>query len=427
MPVALQWHVQTNSSESVALATPRSKFDANDADVVITLTDVHHALDTNQRFAASAARVIFDGLDPATNIADPTQRLSMAISKAAHLARTFKLDGAATDTGPHTVCATAVVLQQNRLTIARAKRGRVYLFREGHLQNLTEESFSDDADVDLGQLDLEGDDRILICTEDFAARVPDLQIRNIMRSQPSARKAAQALLGVFPLDTTHSVISVAILDYVTGEANAFQVENMAESLARGKAPRTLPSIPTLVVLAALVIAGALLIPWIGNRGTVKATTEITSTPITGSSGTASATPELATVGAIETALPAATAEVATPEPSGTFAPATETAPPPTATSLPPAATATATATVTASPLPTETRVPPKPRATFRPRPTRTQVPPTWTPEPPATETAIPPTPTSSPPPPPPPSGGGGGGGGNPPPPPPPCPPGATCG
>ena len=420
MPVALQWHVQTNSSESVAFATPRSKFDANDGDVVITVTDVHHALDTNQRLAASAARVIFDGLDPATNIADPTQRLSMAISKAAHLARTFKLDGAAPDTGPHTVCATAVILQQNRLTIARAKRGRVYLFREGHLQNLTEESFSDDADIDLGQLDLDGDDRILICTEDFASRVPDLQIRNIMRSQPSARKAVQALMGVFPVDTPHCVVSVAILDYVTGEANAFQVENMAESAARGKAPRTLLSIPTLVVLAALVIAGALLIPWIGNRGTVKATSEITSTPITGSSGAASVTPDLATVGALEAILPVATAEVATPVPSATFVPATETAPPPPiATEAPP------TATITASPLPTETLVPPTPTATFRPRPTRTPVPPTWTPEPPATETPIPPTPT--PPPSPPPSGGDGGGNPPPPPPPPPCPPGATCG
>ncbi len=424
MPVALQWHVQTNSSESVALATPRSKFDANDDDVVITMTDVHHALDTNQRLAAAAARVIFDGLDPATNIADPTQRLSMAFSKAAHLARTFKLDGAAPDTGPHTVCATAVILQQNRLTIARAKRGRVYLFREGHLQNLTEESFSDEADVDLGQLDLEGDDRILICTEDFASRMPDLQIRNIMRSQPSARKAVQALLGVYPLDTAHSVVSVAILDYVTGEANAFQVEHMAESPARGKAPRTLLSIPTLVVLAALVIAGALLIPWIGNRGTVEATSQITVTPITGSSGTASATPDLASVGAVETALPTATVVVATLEPSATMVPATETAAPSTATEPPP----TATATVTPSPLPTETLVPPTATATFRPRPTRpirpthTPVPPTWTPEPPATETPIPPTQT---PPPPPPSGGGGG---NPPPlPPPPCPPGATCG
>lgn len=422
MPVALQWHVQTNSSESVALATPRSKFDANDGDVVITLTDVHHSLNTNQRLAASVARVIFDGLDPATNIADPTQRLNMAVSKATHLARTFKLDGAAPDTGPHTVCVTAVVLQQNRLTIARAKRGRIYLFREGHLQNLTEDSFSDDADVDLGQLDLEGDDRILICTEDFAARVSDLQIRNIMRSQPSARKAAHALLNALPVDASQCIISVAILDYVTGEANAFQVENMAESTARGKAPRTLLSIPTLVVLAALVISGALLIPWIGNRGTVKATTVGTSTPITGSGDTASATSSLATVPAVETILPTATEEIAAPESTATVVPATETLTPPTATALPP------TATVTASPVPTETAVPPtataKPKATLRPRPTRTPVPPTWTPEPPPTETPIPPTQTP-PPPPPPPSGGGGG---NPPPePPPPCPPGATCG
>jgi serine/threonine protein phosphatase PrpC len=409
MAIALQWHVQSNKEEPVALSTSRTTdMDTANREVLLVLCDGKVERANDARLSSAAAQSIFDLFNNNTRDLDPAVRLSQAISRTLTLAHKNQTDS---DNAHTQLNIVAAVVGQNKLTVSRAGKGRVYLMREGHVQNLTDESFASEGnEPDIGQLDLEGEDRVLLCTDAVAERLNEMQLRNILRANASARKATSALLSGANADETDDNMSVAVLDFVTGQTGTFQLEKFANGngIAKGGIAKVTRSIATWIVLAALILAAAVVVPLLTSGQ--NSTTESASGD------------NIATLPAPPTAQKAIIAEPSSTraaEPSPTIAPTSTPLPSATASPQP---TTTATTTSTATPKPTDT---PEPTATPTARPTRR--PPTKTPTPEPTHTPEPsPTlilPTDTPVPPP---SSGGGGGGNPPPPQNPCLPGAQC-
>lgn len=424
MALALQWHTQSNRSDSIVQATPRANFDPTDGDVVIVICDGKVGQEDDPRLAAAAAQLIYESFQRDT-AAETTQRLGNALNRAIQLSRANRLDVPGSSNRGGDLRIIAVALQQDKLTIARSKGGFVYLLRGGLLQNLTDDTFSDDADVDIGQLDLEGDDRVMLCNTAVGEHLNDLQVRNVLRGTPSTRKATQALLNAAGADTLAEPLAVATLDYITGTAlgDGMRPEGAPAGAGLNSAPSRV-SIPAIVALAALLLAGAILIPLLTGGDRQQALGA--GTPGTGAGVAATSTPVVIIV--IATPSPMPTAVVmpsetpqALPEPVASPVLPTETVAPSPTVEPTPEPTVTDIVLPTLEPTATASRVP-----TRRPRtptPVPTEIPATETPLPEPTlapaNTAVPPS-----------NGGGGGGGSQPPPPPPPppvCPPGATCG
>ena len=196
MAVALQWYVVYNGTEPVALATSRSaETGVGKKDVLLVVCDCKKGHTHNLHAASLLARFIFDaynaregkfvpnGVEPAkAERTDIARCLADAIGEG--LRRLYKgeavaLSASAAPVPPAaagdalkgaTASVIAAVIHHDKLLVARYGSGRLYLLRGGMLQNLTDESFADAAhadpfEPDLGQLDLVGEDRILLCTE----------------------------------------------------------------------------------------------------------------------------------------------------------------------------------------------------------------------------------------------------------------------
>jgi|GEM_PF-3407577 len=497
MAVALQWHVATNADQPVALATSRSAATGGgEKDIFLVVCDARQTQSDPVQEAADLARAIFDdyhareaksasantarassssnntnGVDSARDISnvsaternDIAQWLADAITTSVrHKAQSSQIaqprpagatrfgDGSSDTLAQTTYAVVAAVIHRKTLYVARYGGGHVYLLRSGALQHLTDESFVGGANAamfepDLGQLDLAGEDRVLLCNDGFANAVYETQLRNVLRATPSSRRAAQTLLEVATRDGSSSdgsssndainsamkmgrngyrqITSLAVADYVTGRAGVFPIESMpAGEVEPMTGPRrgAFRSLAAIAVLIALIGSAIFAVTTLthrvsspGSNGAAGAAPGApgapTATEFAGQQTKPTTAPHTPTATAAPTATPHATAmSVSAPVP--TLSPT----PRPTHT---PAPTLTPTAEPSATPSPTLT-------PTRRPRPK-----PTWTPTAvPPTATQLPPTPAPTNTPVPPSHGGGGGGGGlpPPPPPPPPCPPGATC-
>ncbi|MCS6848886.1 MAG: LysM peptidoglycan-binding domain-containing protein [Anaerolineae bacterium] len=509
MAVALQWHVAYNGTEPVALATSRSaETGVGKKDVLLVVCDCKQGRTHDLHAASVLARHIFDAYNArqsksVLNVAE----LSAAPTDIARWLADAIIEGLrhlyegeavpagvpATSAPPMantgarkdiTASVTAAVIHHDKLLVARYGNGRVYLLRGGVLQNLTDESFadathSDRFEPDLGQLDLAGEDRIVLCTEPLYRRLQDPQIRSVLRHTPAARRAAQALLDLATKAPTDDNIAVAVADYVTGKLGIFEAAPPRVSSAPVAGPRRgtfrrLLGIATLLVLLAAL--GTAAVAFGGQLRTLFGSALPSAAASPTPDGTAAAAvilAETATAGAIATSSAAASPTVT---PTHTPTPTVE--PTPTQTTMPtaeptpttePAVVVTHTVRADDTPLeiaraynisldellrnnpginPTNLRIgqvliirrggaapsatptqaaisiqPPTPRPTRRP-PTATPVPPTPTPVPPTPTLAPLPTDTPTPAPPAQPSQP------EPPPPPPtvppPCPPGADC-
>lgn len=434
MTVALQWHLQSNRSEPIALSTQRSTKDveAGRNDVLIVLCDARQNDADNPALAASTAQSLFDAITYASNTTDPAQRMSRCVAQIMQQFKRGIVPSRGSGTNITDVRILAALLTDNRLTIGRSHGGSVFLLRDGQLQHLTEE-FTNDSDCDIGQVDLEGEDRVLFCSDAVGEALTTSFIRNILRSQPSARKALNLVFREASAEHLPLSASAAVLDYISGEAGSFTANVMtgANEDEEAEAPiaqRTLRSVPALLAIAGVLIAGALLLPRLfGGSDAQKAVAgqQIESPTATTAPVSAESSPTVVILPVLDTPVPPTT----TPQP--VIAPVEPAAPDPTATS---ASTATPEPTASAVP-PTETALPPTetavPPTATRPRPTRrpaTLIPlVTETPIPAPTAEIILPTVTPVPannggggggd------SGGGGGGGGETPP----CLPGASCG
>lgn len=433
MAVALQWHVATNASDPVALATSRStQTGGGEKDVLFVVCDTRNTSQeqgADPRTAADLARFILDAYHArearsanmartAADRADVAQWLADAVntglkrvSRETVALKATGTDGAPAATSremapsPYTVMAA--VIHHDTLYVARYGGGQAYLLRAGTLQHLTDESFVSSAhdatlEADLGQLDLAGEDRVLLCNERLARTVNELQLRNVLRSTPSSRRAAQTLLDVSNREQPGVMASLAVADYVTGRTGVYPnapTAGTANGAVSGTRRGTFRSILAIAALLVLIVGAIFVVSSISNGGL--RTGSRTDQPTTPAA-------TLFAVGPVTPTVAATALVTATNTPSPTASPTLS----PTATFAP---TETPTLTPTNTPEPTATETPTPTRRPTR-RPTLTPTPaPTDTPAPTEPPTEVPtntPIPTS------PPSGGGE--------PPPPCPPGATC-
>lgn len=287
MAVALQWHVVYNGTEPVALATSRSaETGVGKKDVLLVVCDCKQGRTHDLHAASVLARHIFDaynarqgrfapnGIEPSADRTDIARWLADAIIEGLrHLyeGEVVPVGGPATSAVPSanasamkdvTASVTAAVIHHDKLLVARYGDGRVYLLRSGVLQNLTDESFadathSDRFEPDLGQLDLVGEDRIVLCTEPLYRRLQDPQIRSVLRHTPAARRAAQTLLDLATKAPTDDNIAIAVADYVTGKPGIFEAPPPRASGAPVAGPRRgtfrrLLGIAALLVLLAVI-------------------------------------------------------------------------------------------------------------------------------------------------------------------------------
>lgn len=479
MAVALQWHVATNAEDPVALATSRSaETGVGEKDVLLVVCDSHQAQVDSSRTSAELARLILEAYHarelratasastvntPSTRSADHSGDVAHWLAEAVSsgLRETFAnirarereltaepgnpINATATaatmpsanganngHAAPTPFSVIAAVIHHNTLYVARFGSGDAYLLRNGALQHLTDATFVGTASVgafepDLGQLDLSGEDRVMLCNDAFGQAVNETQMRSVLRSTPSSRRAAQTLLETGLRDRQGEIMSLAVADYVTGRQGVFPTAPTAgasPTAATGVRRGTFRSILAVVALLVLIGGAIFTVTTLNRNGFgiptgVQTQTGSGGDDVNGANGNSNGNGTLINTPA---ALPT--------EPINAVVPVTPTntlAPTDAPTNTPePTLTPTALPTNTPEPTLTPTNTPePTPTETPTRRPTRR--PPTATPVP--TDTPIPPTPTPAAtdtptPQPPPPSGGGGGGGGNPPPP---CPPGATCG
>lgn len=452
MAVALQWHIATNTADPVALSTAHNaETGIGKKDIVLVVCDAQQDGRPDTRLAASLARDIFDAYTVQAQAASPSadrielvQRLSESIvyglkraqcagqptAASSHLpdfndtfavpARSQDVESGAHGSTPNTSAthlnfsAVAAVIHGGQLFVARYGGGDVFLLRSGQLQHLTDASFdaphTGALEPDLGQLEMAGEDRVLLCTSPFSKALKEGQIKSVLRATPSSRKAASNLLDLAERANVTLPLAIVVADYVSGQTGVFPTTPMTKTPAAGVATTAAagPRRGTFRTLAAGLGMIMLIAIAIWAFSTFSGRNGIPVTP-----GSTAATPN-APAG---TPLPAGVltlTQTTTPSPTPTLRPTDTTVP--TATPEPP----TPTVAPTNTPEPTATNTPvPTRRPTRRP-PTATPEPPTATPEPPTPEPTLVPTETPIPTSPP-------RGGGQPAPTAVPCPPGATCG
>ncbi len=370
MAVALQWHVVYNGTEPVALATSRSaETGVGKKDVLLVVCDCKHGRTHDLHAASVLARHIFDAynarqgrsvlnvVESSAERTDIARWLADAIIAGLrhlhHADATVPVGGSATaaaltaQTGAMkdvTASVTAVVIHHDKLLVARYGDGRVYLLRGGVLQNLTDESFadathSDRFEPDLGQLDLVGEDRIVLCTEPLYRRLQDPQIRSVLRHTPAARRAAQTLLDLATKAPTDENVAIAVADYVTGKPGIFEAvpprtSNTPVAGPRRGTFRRLLSVAVSLVLLAVI--GAAVVIYGGELRTLfgSALPGVVAGP---TPDAAAMLAETATAEALATenaAVPTATpTHTPTSTPTSTPTPTTEPTPTPTASSV----------------------------------------------------------------------------------------------
>jgi hypothetical protein len=411
MTVALQWHVATNTSDPVALATSRnSETGIGQKDVVIVVCDAQQGEIHDTRLAAGLARSIFDAYSAHEQAAgarsadriELAQRLSDAIMqglKCAQFAGQPVAAGAPLPSpdAPVAFSVVAAMIHGGQLFVARFGSGDVFLLRAGQLLHLTDAAFAAPhtgaLEPDLGQLDMAGEDRILLCNTAFSSTLKEGQVKSVLRATPSSRKAAYNLLDLAERTNAASPMALAVADYVTGQTGVFPAAPISQSpavLVAGPRRGTFRTFVAALGLIVLVTFAAWAFSTFvgGNNG-------IPVTPGNTLPTLAAPTP----AGTIVPALIITPTETLAPSPTPTLAPTSTPAP-----------TATPTVAPTNTPEPTATETPVPTRRPVRRQPTATPVPPTATPEPPTPQPTLAPTDTPAPPPPPSNSGGGGGGG-----------------
>ena len=119
-----------------------------------------------------------------------------------------------------------VAVHKTQLIVARYGGGRVYLLRKGDLYDLIDASFlnaDDEANQTgrphLGQLDLKGDDRLLVCNDTLNQHVAEARIKTLLKSSPSTRRTAQALIKAAMLSAKDDVVSLGVLDYLVSRVS----------------------------------------------------------------------------------------------------------------------------------------------------------------------------------------------------------------
>lgn len=151
-----------------------------------------------------ASRVAIERIQAALNgFADPEEDLAAALHEAHH-AIVDDADRHRERTGMGTTAVIAHIAD-GRAYLAHVGDSRAYLLRRGELHQVTEDhsdgvritqalGTTSDIVPDVGTLDLEAGDRLLLCTDGLTDMVSDEEIRDITRDAADAQSACDRLV-----------------------------------------------------------------------------------------------------------------------------------------------------------------------------------------------------------------------------------------
>ncbi len=444
MTTAIQWHAASNAKEPSAIGW--SHTDENDVTkgVILVVSNVGDGANPSRELNRAAAALSRDITDIYRAIArkddevstgvrsresellDLSSRLSYAV--ASGLKRTFRPLLMPSEMAAHPVetlppqtppkwAVLAIVVYGSRLIVARRGGGHLFLLRDDKLQNLIDSSFMEEGDCanastqiidavaadtatfepEIGQLDLHGEDRILICNDTLRRHLSESKIRTLLRASASSRRTSETLLYEAGLSGGDELISVAVVDCVTGPAREQPVRPqqatdtvVSASLtptreSRRFNPVSIVAITTVILLvvtaalATIISTNSKIENRTGVAQTVGEATQMPSAPVgaLNPSPTLTLTPLPPTPTPPPTVVAATAPAVNTPQAQATLVPVV--------IANTPIDTATAAPTALATPEPTNTPAPTQ-APTSTPEPTATPAP-TQTPKPTSVPTA----------------------------------------
>lgn len=308
-----------------------------------------------------AVQTILDDYYAASEM-DPEMSLRQAIRRAN--ARIFAEAAEKPERQGMGTTVVGVAVQGDEFTVAHVGDSRVYLLRDGQLQQLTRDhswvqeqmdlnmidpaqarshpmrnlisralGAGSDVEVDTSHQHLQVGDVLLLCSDGLTGPLTDEQIRTILLEEPDPHQAVPRLIAAANAAGGPDNISAIVI-----KAHEVGVAPAAQPSGRSKGGRRLGCIVAgLVVLAVLIgggVAGALFYP---NVLGVAPTATNTPSPTATATQTASPTPT-ATPSPTPTSTPSPSPSP-TPPPSPTATVPPE-APTPTSAGLPPAETST---------------------------------------------------------------------------------------
>jgi hypothetical protein len=154
-----------------------------------------------------------------------------------------------------------VAVRNRTLLVARSGNGQVYLLRNAELLHLTETVMDATDPLELGKLELKGEDRVLVCTGALTGALKPIELRRILKAQPSSRRTAHALLQaaeqVSELQgVAQRQIGLAIIDFVTGKLGAFStnLEGPDATPARTRTRMRVAALPLAFIASMAFIA-----------------------------------------------------------------------------------------------------------------------------------------------------------------------------
>ena len=270
MAVALQWQVAHSGPDKIVATTERTFNDC----VMIAACTCRRGDVEDSRAAAKLSRAVVDAYTAASTRIAPdkspkstAELLSDAITRGL---RRVARDSRAASTTSNVI---AIAVRSKHLFVARWGCGEAFLLRAGVLEHLTSgDAFGDPFEFinsitagiepELGELELQSEDRVLVCTGTVAEVLEPAQLQHTLRAQPSARRTAHALL--LAAQSAHNAEShgLAILDIVSGKVGIYPAKYAPTSHIRsaGGMPamlrRTLPfaALATAALIGATIIA-----------------------------------------------------------------------------------------------------------------------------------------------------------------------------
>ncbi len=261
MATALQWHVAHNSEREIVQATERTHNcnTANIADegVFIVVCESQVCGQDDPEAASVLASETFrayrnaDTRTGGITEEDVAQRVTSAVAS-----------GLAFASAPEN-CIVAALVWRNTLFVARSG-GHAYLLRQGELQHLTTDDALGDAvapEPEIGQLTLEGEDRILLCTSAVSAVLRPADMRRWLKMHPSGRRTAQMMVRAVEHECPQHTVGLAIIDHISGNPAVFPTRQLKPATERpmiALPARIRDVVPLVSIAGAAIVTAAIL-------------------------------------------------------------------------------------------------------------------------------------------------------------------------
>jgi hypothetical protein len=281
MGFALQWHTAHSGSEPIVAATDRPQPVDLHSDVLVVMCEIRRGSgDGSSEDARAAAALVRDIVQtyydtcPDANTPPPqsdeviAERMADAITANAGRIAPAESMNDNSDQADEIACnILAVAVRGRTLLVARRGDGQVYLLRNAELQHLTESEMDAADPLELGKLELKGEDRVLVCTGALADTLKPIDLRRILKAQPSSRRTAYALLHATEQarevqGNPQRQIGLAVIDFVSGKLGAFAT--------KPEGPNAPPTRARVAALPLAIVAGVGLLTAIAAASTMAA-------------------------------------------------------------------------------------------------------------------------------------------------------------